>query len=96
MAASAHFPKGWVPDMYLYNSDQTHYDLLVAENHRLALLGLVGSTAGKKAKAKSDLSQEDWKFVSNKKNKQDASSEELLIDANNDDYDEKDLEELDD
>ena len=47
MAATAHFPRGWVPDMYLYHSDQTHYDLLVAENHHLALLGLVGGK-GKK------------------------------------------------
>ena len=43
MAATAHFPKGWAPDLYLYNLDQTHYDLLVAEDHRLALLGLVAS-----------------------------------------------------
>ena len=35
MAATAHFPKGWVPDMHLYHSDQTHYDLLVCEDHRL-------------------------------------------------------------
>ena len=43
-AATAHFPKGLIPDMYLYNSDQTHYDLLVAEDHRLALLGLFGGS----------------------------------------------------
>ena len=42
MAETAHFPKGWVPDMYLYNSDQTHYDLFVSEDHRLAFLGIVG------------------------------------------------------
>ena len=47
MAATAHFPRGWVPDMYLYHSDQTHYDLLVSEDHRLALLGLVGGTGNK-------------------------------------------------
>lgn len=41
LANNAHFPKGLVPDMYLYNSDQNHYDLLVSDNHHLALLGLI-------------------------------------------------------
>ena len=43
MAATAHFHEGWVPDMYLYNLDQTHDDLLVGEDHWLALLGLVAT-----------------------------------------------------
>ena len=32
---------GTVPHMYLYNSDSTHYDLLVEDNSRLAVLGLI-------------------------------------------------------
>ena len=52
MASTAHFPRGWVPDMYLYHGFQSHYDLLVAENHRIALLGLVGTT--KEAEAKNE------------------------------------------
>ena len=31
----------WVPDMALYNQDQTHYDLLVRDDSRIALLGLL-------------------------------------------------------
>ena len=50
LASTAHFPKGLVPDLYLYNSDQAHYDLLVAEDHRLALLGLIGSPNNDKEK----------------------------------------------
>ena len=30
-----------MPDMALYHSDQTHYDLLVKDDSRLALLGLL-------------------------------------------------------
>ena len=93
MSDSAHFPKGWVPDMYLYNSDQTHYDLLVAEDHRLALLGLVGGENNDKCASQS--SADDWKVVGlNKKNKH--AAEKLLLDNKDVDYDDKDLEELDD
>ena len=38
MAAESEIKFGkWAPDMYLYNSQETHYDLLVAENSRLAM-----------------------------------------------------------
>ena len=46
MADTAQFPKGLVPDMYLYHSDQTHYDLLVSEDHHLALLGMIVRVSG--------------------------------------------------
>ena len=38
--ADAKFGK-WAPDMALYHSDNTHYDLLVKDDSRLALLGLL-------------------------------------------------------
>ena len=41
MAGHCEFAPGTVPDMYLYNSDNTHYDLLVLDNSRLAVLGLI-------------------------------------------------------
>ena len=41
MACHSEFAQGTVPNMYLYNSDNTHYDLLVEDNSRLAVLGLI-------------------------------------------------------
>ena len=41
MSQYSDFPAGAVPDMYLYNSDNCHFDLLVADNSRLAVLGLI-------------------------------------------------------
>ena len=119
MAATAHFPKGWVPDMALYNSDQSHYDLLVEEDHRLALLGLVGTKTQnkteKKTKDKHDANvdtaineaddiqenviHDGWKDVSYKKKKNPSPKpfiEEKLLDNGGDEYDDVDLEELDD
>ena len=34
-----------IPDMVLYHSQDTHYDLLVKEDSRLALLGLLAGAA---------------------------------------------------
>ena len=31
----------WVPDMHLYHSENIHFDLLVKDDSRLALLGLL-------------------------------------------------------
>ena len=41
MAQTREFALGTVPDMYRYNSDNCHYDLLVDDNSRLAVLGLM-------------------------------------------------------
>ena len=104
MAEAAQFPKGWVPDMCLYNSDQTHYDLLVAENHRLAFLGLVSGKAEKVVLNDSaDVMDEPtdraienhgWKNVEKKK-KHENQSDQVLMEDIDDEYDEIDLEELD-
>ena len=73
MEANASFPKGSIPDMFLYHRDQTHYDLLVSEDHRLALLGLIGEKS-KKHTNQDDDSQlqkdETWQNVSYNKKKQ--------------------------
>ena len=111
MSASAHFPKGWVPDLYLYNSDQTHYDLLVAEDHRLALLGLIGSKSQKIHEQivineeNDDLSSvpnngsvpnDSWQSVDHKKKKKkQVTPEKFLDESEHEDYDAIDLEELD-
>ena len=59
MAFSSHFPQGWIPDMYLYNYDQVHYDLLVAEDHHLALLGPIVTGENKKEDAKEIIDKDD-------------------------------------
>ena len=41
MASYSDFAPGTVPDMLLYNSDNCHYNLLVEDHSRLAVLGLV-------------------------------------------------------
>ena len=41
MAPFSEFAEGTIPHMFLYNSDNTHYDLLVEDNSRLAVLGLI-------------------------------------------------------
>ena len=41
MAPHSEFRTGTVPEMYLYNSDSTHFDLLVENNSRLAVLGFI-------------------------------------------------------
>ena len=41
MARFSDFAPGSVPDMFLYNSDNSHYNLLVEDQSRLAVLGLI-------------------------------------------------------
>ena len=49
MAQYSKFGQGTLPDMLLYNSDSTHYDLLVKDNSRLAVLGLISISEEKEA-----------------------------------------------
>ena len=51
-AKHSDFAPGTVPDMYLYNSDDCHYNLLVEDNSRLAVLGLVSLGEGKEMEGK--------------------------------------------
>ena len=74
MAKTAHFPKGLVPDMFLYNSDQNHYDLLVSEDHRLTLLGLIAT----KEKIDTNIKDDTWITVKNAHKNN--STEHLLTD----------------
>ena len=66
--------------MYLYNSDQIHYDLLVAEDHRLALLGPVATeetnadTWGEEPNVSENVfintpDSYGWEYVKGKKNR---------------------------
>ena len=41
MAPYSEFGPGTVTEMYLYNSDSTHFDLLVENNSRLAVMGFI-------------------------------------------------------
>ena len=41
MSPYSEFSPGTVPEMYLYNSDSTHFDLLVENNSRLAVMGFI-------------------------------------------------------
>ena len=54
-----------VPDMFLYLSDDTHYDLLVKEDSRLAVLGPLAGVVDDNEK-QADMSNE-WKTVNRKK-----------------------------
>ena len=96
MTKFAIFPKGFVPDLFLYNSDQSHYDLLVAEDHKLAILGLVEFPQEEKEHITDEKeSVNGWK-VQRAKSKKSLSSEMLIMEDNQtEEYDEIDLEELD-
>ena len=54
MSKSSEFDQGIVPDMLLYNSDNTHYDLLVPDNSRLAVLGFISMGEDKEIKVTED------------------------------------------
>ena len=82
--ADAKFGK-WTPDMALYHSDNTHYDLLVKDDSRLALLGLLAGMKDNKVIEEDikEINKEvtkddnpthkdstgDWKKVASKKKK---------------------------
>jgi len=64
MAASAEVKFcEWAPDMSLYHSIDSHYDLLVSDNSRLALMGLLGRTSGNDFEELGD----EWKTVKPKR-----------------------------
>ena len=87
MSSSAVFPKGLYPGMYLYNSDQNHFDLLVPRNHPLVSVGL-------KKDRKHLVSDVDKNVCSAGNNDKAFENEKLLIDEADVDYDKIDLEEL--
>ena len=67
MAAKAEIRFGkWAPDMALYHSDNTHYDLLVKDDSRIALLGLLAVEHFQDNKNVPDI-DDKWKTVNNKK-----------------------------
>ena len=44
MESSTEMIANAVPDMYLYNNLDSHYNLLVKEDSRLAVMGLIGKS----------------------------------------------------
>ena len=60
----------FVPDMALYHSNDTHFDLLVSDDSRLALLGFLFETENDVYEEKEDVSKpnEEWINVRNKRN----------------------------
>ena len=96
MLKFAIFPKGFVPDLFLYNSDQSHYDLLVDDDHKLAMLGLVEcSQAEKEVVSDEKESFNGWNVKKTKSNKLIPSEMLIMEDDQTEQYDELDLEELD-
>ena len=78
MAASSEFAPGTVPDMFLYNSANSHYNLLVEDNSRLAVLGLISMGEVKEVKEHKEVGvdivtdksiEEPWKTVKTKNKK---------------------------
>ena len=82
MSSTALFPKGLIPDMFLYNSDQSHFDLLVSHEHQLVTLGLIDEKPKQNVELNLQIQQ--------------SSIEKLLDEQLTLNYDEVDLEELDD
>ena len=75
MSSSAVMKGDQVPDLYLYHSRNSHYDLLVKDDSRLARMGLVG-------RAPEEGSNGEWKTFHSKshKSKKNDNDERLLID----------------
>ena len=67
MAQYSEFDSGTVPDILLYNSDNNHYDLLVEDNSRLAVLGLIFIGDEKEAEKEVAQKEETQKKVVQKK-----------------------------
>ena len=59
-----------VPDIALYHRDETHFDLLVRDDSRLALLGLLAGSVDiepSEDSNKNGVSEDDWVTVITKK-----------------------------
>ena len=85
----------WVPDMVLYHSSGVHYDLLVKDDSRLALLGLMaGSVAPNEGAEVSDENPDKkWMHVKNANKKRNNSKKDTCNENKNE---EKLLEETED
>ena len=64
MVRFSDFPAATVPDMLLYNSDNCHFDLLVEDNSRLAVYGLISieeedSKSTKKEQVEKEVSKKE-------------------------------------
>ena len=59
MVESSEFSPGTVPDMFLYNSDNNHFDLLVEDISRLAVSGLITMSEERKDPIEKDVTNKD-------------------------------------
>ena len=66
MSRSCDFAPGTVPDMMLYNSANTHYDLLVEDTSRLAVMGFISMGEGKEVKEMQDVKEKEVQGVKEK------------------------------
>ena len=93
MSKEAEFKFGkCIPDMAVYHKDETHFDLLVRDDSRLALLGLLAGSLNIEPKDTNKTivsdDDDDWVTVITKKRKEPKMSknvEELLIEDENKD-----------
>ena len=85
MTKFSHFPHGVIPDMALYNNNNSHYDLLVLDDSKLAILGLIGSDVNETDYPKHVDNEMEWQEIKGNKS-------ETKLDNN---YDDKDINELD-
>ena len=82
----------WIPDMALYHSHEMHYDLLVKDDSRLALLGLLAGMSNDECVNNHEI--DDWEVVTNKKRNKGCTNnedEKLLSDNKADNDDAKDF-----
>ena len=90
----------YIPDMALYHCYDSHYDLLVKDDSRIALLGFVAGADQDEVAEKSEGSRQDdnnaWIQVHHKKNKKidtENVTELLLDDVENENEKDKDIQE---
>ena len=94
----------WVPEVALYHSYDSHYDLLVKRESRIALLGLLAGSADNADKVEAEEckgnSVDEWTTVNHKKNKSKhvdksnhTNEEQLLVEMKMSEANVKDLDE---
>ena len=87
----------WIPDIALYYCSNSHYDLLVKRDSRLALLGFAAgyettNTASKKQEnIDSEEKSEEWKTVGKKKIVKQVGEDDILLKESIEDTGDKDI-----
>ena len=81
----------WAPDMFLYHSSNTHYDLLVNETSRIAQMGLLAGATVNDTKELDDEIRNEWQTVKPSYKKSFPSNKEELL-VENVEIDDNDIE----